>query len=63
MRRNQKLTKVVAGRTVKAATVEPGGVLVLFDDESRMKIKTAGPATIAPKLMNGIRASNDSGIK
>jgi hypothetical protein len=48
MPRNQKLTKVIAGRTINAATVEPGGVLVLFDDESRMKIKTAGPATISP---------------
>jgi hypothetical protein len=26
--RNRKLTKVIAGRTVKAATVEPGAVLV-----------------------------------
>ena len=43
---NQKLTKVIAGRTMKVATVEPGAVLVEFDDESRMKIKTAGPATI-----------------
>ena len=48
MPRNQKLTKVIAGRTIKAATVEPGGVLVLFDDESRMKIKTTGPATLPP---------------
>jgi hypothetical protein len=48
MPRNQKLTKVITGRTVKVATVEPGGVLVVFDDESRMKIKTAGPATIPP---------------
>jgi hypothetical protein len=48
MPRNQKLTKVIAGRTVQAATVEPGGVLVLFDDQSKMRIKTAGPATIAP---------------
>jgi hypothetical protein len=46
MARNQKLTKVIAGRTIKAATVEPAGVLVLFDDQSNMKIKTAGPATI-----------------
>ena len=30
----------------KVATVEPGGILVLFDDQSKMKIKTAGPATI-----------------
>jgi hypothetical protein len=48
MPRNQKLTKVIAGRTVKAATVEPGAVLVAFDDQSNMKIKTAGPATIPP---------------
>jgi hypothetical protein len=48
MPRNQKLTKVIAGRTVKVATVEPGAVSVLFDDESRMKIKTDGPAAIAP---------------
>jgi hypothetical protein len=37
MQRNQKLTKVIAGRTIKAATTEPGGVLVLFDDQSTMK--------------------------
>jgi len=48
MPRNQKLTKIIGGRTVKVATVEPGGVLVLFDDQSNMKIKTAGPATIPP---------------
>jgi hypothetical protein len=43
---NQKLTKVIAGRTVKTAMAESGGVLLLFDDQSKMKIKTAGPATI-----------------
>ena len=48
MPRNQKLTKVIAGRTINAATAEPGGVLVLFDDQSNMKIKTAGSATIPP---------------
>jgi hypothetical protein len=46
MPRNQKLMKVIAGRTVRAVTTEPGGVLILFDNESKMKIKTAGPATI-----------------
>jgi hypothetical protein len=48
MPRNQKLTKVIAGRTIKTVTIEPGNVLVLFDDQSSMKIKTAGPATIPP---------------
>jgi hypothetical protein len=48
MRRNQKLTKVIAGRTIKAATIEPGSVLVLFDDQSSMKIKTTGAAALSP---------------
>jgi len=46
MPRNQKLTKVIAGRTIKAVTTGPGSVLVLFDDQSTMNIKTAVPATI-----------------
>jgi hypothetical protein len=48
MPRNQKPTKVIAGRTLKAATVEPDGVLIVFDDQSNMKVKTVGPATIPP---------------
>ena len=48
MRRIQKLTKVLVGRTIKAVTSEPGSVLVLFDDQSNMKVKIAGPATIPP---------------
>jgi hypothetical protein len=48
MPRNQKLTKVIAGRIVKATTVEQGGVLILFDDQSSLKIKTSRPATISP---------------
>ena len=48
MQRNQKLTKVLAGRTIKTVTTEPGSVLVLFDDQSNMKVKIARPATIPP---------------
>jgi hypothetical protein len=48
MPRNQKLTRVIAGRIIKAVTTEPGCVLVLFDDRSNMKIKTTAPATIPP---------------
>jgi hypothetical protein len=48
MPRNQKLTEVIAGRTIKAVTVEQGSVLVLFDDQSSVKIKTVGPALIPP---------------
>jgi hypothetical protein len=49
MPRNQKLTKIIAGQTVRVATVEPGAVLVVLDDQSNIKIKTAGPATIPPR--------------
>jgi hypothetical protein len=48
MRRNQKLTKVIAGRTIKVVTIEPGTVLVVFDDRSSMKVKTAGAAAVSP---------------
>ena len=60
MPRNQKLTKVIAGRTIKAVTIELGSVWVLFDDESRMKIKTAGAAAVSPgskvKSVHGAKA-------
>jgi hypothetical protein len=48
MPRDQKLTKVIAGRIIKATTTEAGSVLVLFDDQSSMKIKTAGAAAVSP---------------
>ena len=48
MPRNQKLTKVIAGRTIKVATIEADGVLVLFDDQSIIKIKTAAAPAPSP---------------
>jgi hypothetical protein len=48
MPRNQKLTKVIAGRTIKASTAEPRAVVLVFDDDSRMKIRTAAAVTAPP---------------
>jgi hypothetical protein len=48
MARNQKLTKLIAGRTVKAVTPAPGGVLILFDGQSSMRIKTGSAAAMSP---------------
>jgi hypothetical protein len=48
MRRNQKLTRVIAGRTIQRATAEPGKLFINFDDESTMQVKTAGVADIFP---------------
>jgi hypothetical protein len=36
------------GRTIKTVTAELGVILILFDDESRMKIKTAGNLEVPP---------------
>ena len=42
MPRNQKLTRVIRGRTVQAATTEPGKLVIRFSDQSTMRVKTAG---------------------
>jgi hypothetical protein len=48
MPRNQKLTNVIQGRTVQIATAEAGKLVVRFDDQSMMNVKTAGIADIFP---------------
>jgi hypothetical protein len=42
MPRNQKLTAVITGRTVQSATGEPGRLVVMFNDQSTMTVKTTG---------------------
>jgi hypothetical protein len=46
----QKLTKMIAGRTIKAVTTEPGGCFgsVRRSIESSMKIKTTGAPAVSP---------------
>ncbi|MBV9529781.1 MAG: hypothetical protein JO283_01595 [Bradyrhizobium sp.] len=41
MPRNQKLTRVIKGRTVQSATGEPGRLVIVFNDHSTMTVKTA----------------------
>ena len=48
MRRNQKLTRVIGGRTVERATAEPGKLIIKFSDQSTMQVKTAGIADMFP---------------
>ena len=59
MPRNQKLTKVIAGRTIKALTTEPGAVVILFDDRSSMRIKI----TVAPALSPGSKIKSIYEVK
>jgi hypothetical protein len=44
--RNQKLTRVIKGRTVQSAAVEPERLVVVFDDRSTMTVKTS-PGLVA----------------
>jgi hypothetical protein len=48
MPRNQKLTRVIGDRTVQRATAEVGKLVINFDDQSTMQVKTAGIADIFP---------------
>ena len=48
MARNQKLTRVIGGRTVQEATTESGKLVIRFDDRSTMTVKTARIANLSP---------------
>ena len=48
MSRNQKLTNVIGGRIVWVVTAQPGKVLIWFDDQSTMNVKTAQIPDIFP---------------
>jgi hypothetical protein len=62
MPRNQKLTKLIKGRSVRRATNDPTRLIVVFDDGSTMTVKTA---TIAPAIAPGIkvRAILENGLE
>jgi hypothetical protein len=46
MKINQKLTKVIGGRTIKAVSKEEGLVVIAFDDFSTMRVKVVGGPTM-----------------
>jgi hypothetical protein len=48
MARKQKLTRVIGGRTVQRATAEVGKLVIRFDDQSTMQVKSAGITGMFP---------------
>ncbi len=44
---NEKLTPLLAGRTIKSASQSDNLLVVTFGDGSTMKVKTGGPAPAA----------------
>ncbi len=62
MAANKKLTGVIKGRTIKAASAGDGALNVTFDDSSTMKIKVA--AQTSSDALNGhtIKSVRQSGV-
>src|SRR5215472_10773815 len=52
MPRNYKLTEVVAGRCVQSTTGGPDKLVIVFDDQSTMTVKTRG---IAVSISTGVK--------
>jgi len=48
MPRNRKLTAVIAGRCVHSATGGPAKLVIVFDDQSTMTVKTAASTPAIP---------------
>ena len=61
MRRNQKLTRVVRGRTVQVATTEQGKLVIRFSDQSTLTVKTVGLANVSPG--GKIEAIQEDGVE
>ena len=60
MARNQKLTRLIAGRSVTGLTAEPSRALLSFDDGSVMTVLLGAPAPAHPAL-GRIRAVRQAG--
>ena len=43
---NEKLTRIVRGRTIEVVTQEEGLVTIVFDDYSTMRLKVSGSPTM-----------------
>ncbi len=46
MEMNEKLTKIIHGRTIKVVSKEAGLIVIIFDDHSTMRIRVAGGITV-----------------
>ena len=61
MPRNQKLTRVIGGRIVQWATVEPGKLVIRFDDGSTMTVRAAGIVNLSQGAK--VKAAQEDGPK
>jgi len=58
---NDKLTRIVRGRTIQLVAQEEGLVTIVFDDYSTMRVKVAGGPTVNMLDQRRIEAVGESG--
>ena len=58
---NEKLTRIIRGRSVELAMQEEGLVTIVFDDYSTMRVKVAGGPTINTLAESKIESVGESG--
>ncbi len=60
---NRKLTPIITGRTIKAATQNDGVLNVTFNDGSTMRIKTGAEAPTGQMVGRTVKATRQGGIE
>ena len=58
---NDKLTRIVRGRTIQVEALEEGLVTIVFDDYSTMRVKVAGGPTMNMLAKGRIESVTESG--
>jgi hypothetical protein len=59
MELNRKLTHLLKGRTIQSESGDEGHVAITFDDESTLKLRVAGQATVSVGAK--VKAMHESG--
>jgi hypothetical protein len=60
---NEKLTKVIEGRTIKLVSKEEGLVVIAFDDFSTMQLRVAGGPTMNMLGEGKIASASEEGAE
>jgi hypothetical protein len=58
---NEKLTKIIHGRTIELVTKEDGLIVIVFDDHSTMRIQAVGEPTVNMLGEGKIESASEDG--
>jgi hypothetical protein len=63
MELNEKLTRIIRGRSIELVLQEEGLVTIVFDDYSTMRVKVAGGPTVNTLTESKIESVGESGAE